>query len=112
MLGDSIDPEECVGSPAAVGPDEVVLRRGGSAVSVRVKRRLWELHVKKCHQEDVDPVKLIHALLFEFLFARSRNCPDLGSRLVKALTQWQGGKSGRRLCKRKRVRKGAANVGK
>lgn len=50
MVEDSVDPEECVGSLAAVGPDQVVLRRGGSAVSVRVKRRLWELHVKKCHQ--------------------------------------------------------------
>ena len=112
MLGDSDEADEFVGSLAAVGADEVVRRRGDSAVSVRVKRRLWELHVARCRQEGVDPVKLIHALLFEFQFSRSRNCPDLGSRLVKALGQWRRGQSGRRLCKRKRVRKGVANVGK
>ena len=112
MLGDSIEADELAGSLASAGPDEVVLRRGSSSVSVKVKRQLWELHVAKCRQEGVDPVKVAHALVFEFLFARVGNCDGLGRRLVKSLTQWQRGKKGRRLCKRRRAGQGVANVGK
>lgn len=63
-----------------------------SAINVEIKRSFDD----HCRKKNLDPSKLLCALIFDFLHARAANKPSAGSNLLRNLEQFESARQRRR----------------